>query len=204
MESEVTKDVAAFYAVVDKTKSKESNPLSKVESSKGVVHSLADGVGESGSVQLLSSPVAPCKSVAKGDKRAAAFFKYYKVLIILLFSASLAVMTFACFVVSVYAGKKIASLNVQLENANTSLENELRHFNNFAQEKNVSCDTNIFISCSSLPPYFPSGYYWVNASNGSAVRVYCDMTRSCGNVTGRRLLGHDRQHPAVSKWIETA
>ena len=30
----------------------------------------------------------------------------------------------------------------------------------------------------------PSGYYWVRASNGSAVRVYCDMTRSCGGMTG--------------------
>ena len=36
-------------------------------------------------------------------------------------------------------------------------------------------------SCASLPPSSPSGYYWVS---GSAVPVYCDMTRSCGNVTG--------------------
>ena len=40
------------------------------------------------------------------------------------------------------------------------------------------------ISCTALPPSSPSGYYWVRASNGSAVRVYCDMTRSCGGVTG--------------------
>jgi hypothetical protein len=39
-------------------------------------------------------------------------------------------------------------------------------------------------SCAALPRFFPSGYYWVRASNGSAVRVYCDMTRSCGGVTG--------------------
>ena len=43
---------------------------------------------------------------------------------------------------------------------------------------------NIFVSCASLPLSFPSDYYWVTASNGSAVRVYCDMTRSCGGVTG--------------------
>ena len=30
----------------------------------------------------------------------------------------------------------------------------------------------------------PSGYYWVRTSNGSAVRVYCVMTRLCGGVTG--------------------
>ena len=40
------------------------------------------------------------------------------------------------------------------------------------------------LSCAALPPFSPSGYYWVRASNGSTVRVYCDMTRSCGGVTG--------------------
>ena len=39
-------------------------------------------------------------------------------------------------------------------------------------------------SCAALLTTNPSGYYWVSASNGSAVRVYCDMTRSCGGVTG--------------------
>ena len=33
-------------------------------------------------------------------------------------------------------------------------------------------------------PYSLSGYYWVLSSNHSAVRVYCDMTRACGNMTG--------------------
>ena len=35
-----------------------------------------------------------------------------------------------------------------------------------------------------LQPSFSSGYYWVMSSNGSSVRVYCDMTQFCGNVTG--------------------
>ena len=39
-------------------------------------------------------------------------------------------------------------------------------------------------SCAALHPSSPSGYYWVRASNGSAVHVYCDMTRSCGSFTG--------------------
>ena len=39
-------------------------------------------------------------------------------------------------------------------------------------------------SCASIVGLSPSGYYWVRTSNGSAVRVYCDMTRSCGGVTG--------------------
>ncbi len=45
--------------------------------------------------------------------------------------------------------------------------------------------TIIESSCSALPSYSPSGYYWIRTSHGStAVRVYCDMTRSCGNITG--------------------
>ena len=42
-------------------------------------------------------------------------------------------------------------------------------------------------SCASIllfAPSLPSGDYWIRSSNGSAVRVYCDMTRSCGNITG--------------------
>ena len=30
----------------------------------------------------------------------------------------------------------------------------------------------------------PSGYYWLEASNGSTIRVYCNMTLSCKGVGG--------------------
>ena len=42
-------------------------------------------------------------------------------------------------------------------------------------------------SCSHvmlLNPSSPSGLYWIRSSDGSAIRVYCDMTGSCGNITG--------------------
>ena len=42
-------------------------------------------------------------------------------------------------------------------------------------------------SCAAILQFDPSslsGHYWIRSSNGSAVRVYCDMTRSCGNITG--------------------
>ena len=42
-------------------------------------------------------------------------------------------------------------------------------------------------SCASVllfAPSLPSGDYWIRSSNGSAVHMYCDMTRSCGNITG--------------------
>jgi hypothetical protein len=39
-------------------------------------------------------------------------------------------------------------------------------------------------SCDALPSSAPSGYYWIRLSNGSALHVYCDMTRTCGGITG--------------------
>ena len=42
-------------------------------------------------------------------------------------------------------------------------------------------------SCSKIldvDPNSPSGLYWLRAGNGSAIRVFCDMTRTCGGVTG--------------------
>ena len=33
-------------------------------------------------------------------------------------------------------------------------------------------------------PNTPSGYYWLEASDGSAIRVYCDMTLICKGVGG--------------------
>ena len=42
-----------------------------------------------------------------------------------------------------------------------------------------SCQVIHFFQPSSL-----SGYYWVTSSNGSSVHVYCEMTKSCGNITG--------------------
>ena len=35
-----------------------------------------------------------------------------------------------------------------------------------------------------LNPTSPSGYYWISDSDDSAVHVYCDMTKTCGGVTG--------------------
>ena len=42
-------------------------------------------------------------------------------------------------------------------------------------------------SCAEIiaaNPSSPSGYYWLRAGNGSSIRVYCDMTRTCGGITG--------------------
>ena len=42
-------------------------------------------------------------------------------------------------------------------------------------------------SCTEIlavTPSSPSGYYWLRAGDGSSIRVYCDMTRTCGGITG--------------------
>ncbi len=57
-------------------------------------------------------------------------------------------------------------------------------------------------SCAALPPSSPTGFYWVSSSSGLVLRVYCDMTRSCGGVTGGWT--HDKQHSPVSQWSQAA
>ena len=80
----------------------------------------------------------------------------------------------------------------QLSDSNTMLQQQLTTLHNQTQQLS---DSNTMIeqqlnviypvtSCATLPPYSPSGYYLISASNGSAVSVYCDMARSCGGVTG--------------------
>ena len=43
------------------------------------------------------------------------------------------------------------------------------------------------VSCKEIydyDPNTPSGWYSIEASDGTTVRKYCDMTRTCGSVTG--------------------
>ena len=43
------------------------------------------------------------------------------------------------------------------------------------------------VSCreiKELSPTAPSGYYWLRGTGDSSVHMYCDMSRSCGGVTG--------------------
>ena len=52
-------------------------------------------------------------------------------------------------------------------------------------------------SCLQISLY-PSGYYWVTASNGSAVRVYCDMITSCGDGGWMRVASLDFSNASTS------
>ena len=85
----------------------------------------------------------------------------------------------------------------QLGDSNTMLQQQLHNQTQQLNDSNIVLqqllDTALFagqlsiypaVSCAALLPSSPSGYYWVRASNGSAVSVYCNMTLSCGGVTG--------------------
>ena len=87
---------------------------------------------------------------------------------------------------------------MELRNNTTSeLERRLTQLQTFENNRNDIQNRNISLlvrsltglasSCSAffaMYPSSPSGHYWIRSSNGSAVHVYCDMTRSCGNITG--------------------
>ena len=70
----------------------------------------------------------------------------------------------------------------------TMLSDQIRSLNDKLDRLHVLGSNNYpALSCASLlqhNPANPSGHYWVRATDGHAIRVYCDMTRSCGGVTG--------------------
>ena len=72
---------------------------------------------------------------------------------------------------------------LQLTDNITKIESKTELLINYLQIGQSSQDIPLS-SCADIVGLSPSGYYWVMTSNGSAVRVYCDMTRSCGGVTG--------------------
>ena len=53
-------------------------------------------------------------------------------------------------------------------------------------------------SCSMLPKSSPSGYYWILSSNGYSVKMYCDMKKTCGSITGgwMRVTSLDMRQPS--------
>ena len=58
-----------------------------------------------------------------------------------------------------------------------------------------------------LRPGLHTGYYWVKSSNGSAIQVYCDMTRQgCGGTSGLMRVAYldmtNPTHHCPSEWRE--
>ena len=66
-----------------------------------------------------------------------------------------------------------------------------------SSSKSTTAPLLIVSSCSTLPKSSPSGHYHILSSDGSAARVFCDMSRTCGNVTGgwMRAVSLDMRQP---------
>ncbi len=96
---------------------------------------------------------------------------------------------------------EISKLKSEAAISTSSLHQLIMELNESISSVSLELSTNIFAlnntlhqfltapSCAAIllrNPSSPSGYYWITPSDDSAVhfRVYCDMTRSCGNITG--------------------
>ena len=197
------------YAVVDKSKKKkkpsteehtETAPKGDETISGYSMLTFDDEVkGEKkSSTELLSDNVAKTETAGSNNTSnwcaRTATFKMKLVMVI--FALTVGVLLFTCFTISLLAvaemaslKPKVASLQETLKSHNaavdlsiSALQDQLLEF--FQENMAFEFFTASISSCADLPPSNLSGYYWVRASNGSAVRVYCDMTRSCGNITG--------------------
>ena len=104
-------------------------------------------------------------------------------------------------------------LHQQLNQQNQLLRQEYTALDNRTQQLNASTQLlfdgwNEFsirhfqfypaASCAALPPSSPSGYYWVRASNDSAVRVHCDIITSCGDGDWMRVASLDFSNASTS------
>ena len=80
-----------------------------------------------------------------------------------------------------------------LDKTIASLQTEMNYAkNNLSIIMQVVANTGLYqslpaASCASILEKASSpesGYYWVRISNGSAAQMYCDMERTCGEITG--------------------
>ena len=84
---------------------------------------------------------------------------------------------------------KVHDLNESLLELSEEFLQKLDIFSETIQEviTNISGSLNSFSSCSNILHHNPSsssGYYLVRSSTGQLTSVYCDMTRTCDNITG--------------------
>ena len=116
-------------------------------------------------------------------------------LVVIIIAVVMVAAIILCLIISFVAIAGSSTLKEQLSDTTSLLQHELITLSNQTQQLNESntmlqqllagrFSFNPVASCAALPPSSPSGYYWVMASNGSAVSVYCNMTLSCGGVTG--------------------
>ena len=103
----------------------------------------------------------------------------------------------SCVVSSCSCSDSIENLNVSINNAIDFLLTLQIEINSITQVLSGLLPSVPASSCLQISLY-PSGYYWVTASNGSAVRVYCEMTTSCGDGGWMRVASLDFSNTSTS------
>ena len=148
----------------------------------GVSPSHVDAVKET----KMKDPVVPKKTIC--IITLLVFFTFFAIIASVLFVSS-----------SVEISKLRSELAARFENISDSISTQQSVNDQLRSKMNDNTQTNqdtagflgvgrVFPSCAAIPKLLPfqpsSGYYKIRSSNGSAITAYCDMTRSCGDITG--------------------
>ena len=92
-------------------------------------------------------------------------------------------------------------LNKSMTFEYTFLNNKINQiYRNILSGKTISSPAPSCQAIYLLHSYSTSGYYWVTSSNGSSVHVYCEMTKSCDNITAgltRVALLNNKTRPLI-------
>ena len=187
------------YSVVNKPKKPKPVAPYIPPASKTTAIELVEKSDQS---ELPTKSTSKDNSVSADHEPAKSKSKHLLVLVIVL-AVFFALAFLVCLIVSVVALSTTSRLRSDIE----LFRDEIESLQNQLHNDTVNNQTQIFdeerieqllisilsvgrseqtpaTSCAEIHPFSPSGYYWVRASNGSVVRVYCDMTLSCGNITG--------------------
>ena len=140
------------------------------------------------------------------DKKEVKYEKLMSPRCIILVIIAQMVMITIIFVISL-------AFSIKTFNNTQNLNSEISQFINGYKNTLSSFEkVNLPPSCADLlriDSSAPSGLYWIRSSSGMGVQVYCDMTMTCGDITGGWMrvasivAGEDRNScPCGLKWSE--
>ena len=138
---------------------------------------------ETGSIQMASSLQVPQNALVSRIENVENLLQQCGETILQLKNA-LATQSNESYSAYLLLNHTIQELSEQMNRGFSTIDGNIQLLNASIENIKSSSESVPSRSCAALPPSSPSGYYWITASDGSAVRVYCDMTRSCGGVTG--------------------
>ena len=184
-----------LYALVDKSRKNYDEP--GTDKDIDVPNTYALQFPARNTLLKKKPLVSPCKSEDKIEDRGEnetvgglntpnqAKSKYYTVFAIgAVIPGMLIILTFIVSIIALTDNTETVTFQGQLTNYSNLYSSLQEQFTNEVEELKAKHDCASFItSCSSLAPSCPSGYYLIGSASVVSV-YYCDMTLSCGGVTG--------------------